>query len=319
MLKLVILAISIWFLYTKLIGENGWKSFEDIKPSEIIAKPLFWVVLVLMGVNWGIETLKWKILVNRFEGISYYTTLKSIVTGVFISLFINILVPNRLGEFAGRILYVRLNKVKAALITSIGSFAQFIATALFGSLAFLVFSFSGIAERPLEKYEGYLLITALVLLVGLMVLLYLNINVLSWVLRKPKFLRRFKKITSVFYFYKTTRLLKVLLLSILRYGVFCSQFILLLWVCGVEITALQGLIAVPIIFLVQTVVPSNMLSDLVIRGAASTSFLGYYSDNHAGILSAAYLLWAINIFIPGMVGAVSFSIFKYKEGNGNTH
>lgn len=318
-LKLVILAVSLWFLYIKLISEDGWKGFEAIELSEIIKQPLLWLVIILMAINWGIEALKWKILVNRFEAISYYTAIKSIVTGVFISLFVNILVPNRLGEFAGRILYVRLNKIKAALITSIGSFAQFIATALFGAIAFSVFSFSNISDKPLEKYEGYLLVSALVLLVGLIILLYLNINVLSWVLRKPKFLRRFKKITSVFYFYNTSRLVKVLVLSILRYGVFCSQFILLLWVCGVDITVAQGLMAVPIIFLVQTVVPSNMLSDLVIRGAASTSFLGYFSDNNAGILAAAYLLWAINIFIPGVLGAISFSIFKYREGNGSSN
>lgn len=311
----MILVVSFWFLYVKLISEDSWKDFENINLSETIKQPLLWGVVGLMCLNWGIEALKWKVLVNRFEAISYFTAIKSITTGVFISLFVNILVPNRLGEFAGRILYVRLNKVKAALITSIGSFAQFIATALFGSIAFTVFSFSDIAE-PLEKYEGYLLVTAMVLLVGLILLLYLNINVLSWVLRKPKFLRKFKKITSVFYFYSTSRLVKVLLLAILRYGVFCSQFILLLWVFDVDITISQGLMAVPIIFLVQTVVPSNMLSDLVIRGAASTSFLNYFSDNTTGILAAAYLLWVINILVPGILGAISFSIFKYRKGNG---
>jgi len=112
-------------------------------------------------------------------------------------------------------------------------------------------------------------------------------------------------------------LLKVFVLSIIRYGVFCGQFILLLWVCGVDISTAQGLMAVPIIFLVQTVVPSNSLSDLGVRGAASIHFLNYYSVNDAGILAAAYLLWGINIFLPGIIGAVFFSIFKYRNGNGS--
>lgn len=317
-LKLLILAVSLWFLYAKLIGEGGWKGFEEIELSEVIKQPLLWLVVGLMAINWGIEALKWKVLVNRFEAINYNTAIKSVVTGVFISLFVNILVPNRLGEFAGRILYVRLNKIKAALITSIGSFAQFIATALFGASAYLAFRFSGVTD-PLERYSSYLLVAAVVFLVGLIVLLYLNINVLSWVLSKPKFLKRFKKITSVFYFYTTKRLLKVLVLSIIRYGVFCSQFILLLWLFDVDITAIQGLMAVPIIFLVQTIVPSNTLSDLGIRGAASIYFLNFFSTNDTGILAAAYLLWGINIFIPGIIGAVFFSIFKYKKVNGGNN
>ncbi len=311
----MILAVSLWFLYSKLMVGSGLKDFEKIDLSNIIKQPLLWAVIGLMAINWSIEALKWKILVGRFEAISYYTAIKSVVTGVFISLFVSILVPNRLGDFAGRILYVRLHKVKAALITSIGSFAQFIATALFGASAYLAFRFSGVAQ-PLEKYLSYLLVVAVVFLIGLMVLLYLNINVLSWVLSKPKFLKRFKKITSVFYFYTTKRLLVVLALSILRYGVFCSQFILLLWLFDVEITVANGFMAVPIIFLVQTIVPSNTLSDLGIRGAASLYFLNYFSANNSGILAAAYLLWGINIFVPGIIGAVFFSIFKYKKANG---
>lgn len=312
----MILAVSLWFLYDKLITGGAWKGFKDIELSKLLAKPLLWAVIGLMVINWGLEALKWKLLVNRFEPISYYTASKSVLTGVFISLFVNILVPNRLGEFAGRIIYVKLNKIKAALITSIGSFAQFGVTALVGASAYLVFWFS-YQQTQLSQFSGYLLVAAVVLIVAVILLFYFNINVLSWVLGKPKFLRRFKKITSVFYFYNTTLLLKVFVLSIIRYGVFCSQFILLLWVCGVDITTAQGLMAVPIIFLVQTVVPSNSLSDLGVRGAASIHFLNYFSVNDAGILAAAYLLWGINIFLPGIIGAVFFSIFKYRNGNGS--
>lgn len=269
-----------------------------------------------MVANWSLEAQKWKLLVNRFEKISYYTAIKSVVTGVFISLFMNILVPNRLGEFAGRILYVKINKVKAALITSIGSFAQFTVTALAGSAAYLVFWFQ-YQQQQGQEFNSYLLVAVVALAVALILLFYFNINVLSWVLGKPKFLRRFKKITSVFYFYNTPRLLKVFGISVLRYAVFCLQFILLLWVFGVNITLAQGIMVVPIVFLVQTVVPSNALSDLGVRGLASVHFINYFNQNNTGILSAAYTLWAINLLLPGLVGAVFFTIFKYKNGNGN--
>lgn len=314
-LKLVVLATSLWFLYAK-IKTGNFRGLEEVSIQSLLTKPLFWAVFGLMFINWGLEALKWKLLVNRFEQVSYYTAIKSVFTGVFISLFVNILVPNRLGEFAGRILYVKLHKVKAALISTIGSFGQFIITILAGSIAYLVFWFS-FYYQPSEKFSGYLLVAAVVFVSGLAVLLYFNINVVSWVLSKFKFLRRFKKITSVFYFYDSKRLFKVFSLSLVRYAVFCLQFILLLWLMEVNITLIQGIIAVPIIFLVQTVVPSNALSDLGVRGVASIQFLNYYSTNDGGILLAAYLLWGINIFLPGIAGAVFFTIFKFKNVNSN--
>lgn len=316
MLKLIVLAISLWFLYVKLIAEESWKGFYEIELGLLFTKPLFWGVIGLMLINWSIEALKWRLLVARFEKISFYVALKSVVTGVFISLFVNILVPNRLGEFAGRILYVKINKIKAALITTIGSFAQFIVTALFGAIAYLLLWFSYM-QTPLTQYSSYLLVSAIVVLAAFAMLLYFNINVVSWLLGKLKILRRYRKITSVFYFYHTKQLAQVFLLSVLRYTVFCSQFIILLWVCGVDITMAQGFMAIPVIFLVQTVVPSNALSDLGVRGAASIHFLNYFSVNDTGILAAAYMLWAINIFLPGIMGAVFFSVYKYRSVNGN--
>lgn len=318
LLKVVVLAVSLWVLYDKLVIDGGTTSVS-IQGHHFIAllsNPMLGGVVLLMCLNWSIEALKWKLLINRFEQVSFLTAIKSVCTGVFISLFVNILVPNRIGEFAGRIIYVKINKIKAALITTIGSYAQFAATAIFGAIAYLLFWHTFSASQW-EEYQGYLLI-ATVAFVGLLIpLLYFNINVVSWVLGKPKLLRRFKKITSVFYFYNNVLLLKVFVLAVLRYAVFCTQFILLLQLCGVQITPSQGLLAVPVIFLVQTVVPSNALSDLGVRGAASVSFLNYYSDNNTGILTAAYLLWGINILLPGLLGAAFFAVFKYRNGNGS--
>jgi uncharacterized membrane protein YbhN (UPF0104 family) len=320
LLKIAVLAVSLWVLYDKLIVGHGFENFstQGAQLFHLLYNPMLWAVVLLMTINWGIEALKWRMLINRFEVVSFKTAIKSVCTGVFISLFVNILVPNRMGEFAGRIIYVKINKIKAVLITTIGSYAQFAATVVFGAIAYLVF-WNTFFAAEWENFTGYLLIAAVAFVAVLIPLLYFNINVVSWVLGKPKLLRRFKKITSVFYFYDNKRLLQVFALAVLRYAVFCGQFILLLQLCGVDISAAQGLMIVPVIFLVQTIVPSNALSDLGVRGAASIHFLNYYSSNNTGILAAAYSLWAINILLPGLAGAVFFSVFKYREGNGSNN
>lgn len=312
------LAVSLWVLYDRVVNGERLKniSYNDIDLLSLISHPLFWLVVLLMPLNWGLEALKWRMLVGRFEKETYYVAIKSVFTGVFISLFVNILVPNRMGEFAGRIIYVKLNKVKASLISFIGSFAQFVVTVLCGAVGYLVFWYS-FYDAKWQTFTEYLLVITAGFVIALLVLLYFNINVLSWMLSRPRILRRFKKITSVFYFYKSALLAEVLGISILRYTVFCGQFIALLMLCGIDISITQGLTVIPVIFLVQTIVPSNALSDLGVRGAASIFFLNYYTVDDTAILAATYLLWGINILIPGLIGALFFAVFKYRNGNGN--
>jgi len=315
--KIAVLAVSLCVLYKELIIDKSWKGFQAAGLLNLLEKPLFWLVFVLLFANWGIEALKWKLLLSRFEAVTYRTAVKSVFTGVFISLFVNILMPNRVGEFAGRIIYTKIHKIKAALISGIGSFAQFAATVLFGCTSYLIF-WNWFEYDKWEQYSTYLLIVGLVFFAAIIPLLFFNINIFSWVLSKPKFLRKYKKITSVFYFYHNTDLLKVFGLSALRYAIFCWQFVFLLWACDLPVSALQGIVVVPVIFLIQTLVPTNSLSDLGVRGAASIHFLNYFTPNDTGILTAAYLLWFINILLPGIAGALFFAVFKYREyGNGN--
>lgn len=319
-LKIAVLAVSLWVLYKELVIDQSWKGFRDFKIAQLTDQPLFWLVLVLMMVNWGLEALKWQLLLSRFEKESYYVAVKSVFTGVFISLFVNILIPNRVGEFAGRILYTKIHKAKAALISGIGSFAQFAVTVLFGSVAYLIF-FNRFVNDEGNQFNKYLLIISILFFSAIIVLFYFNINIFSWLLSRPKLLRRYKKITSVFYFYHSPVLLKVFGLAVFRYAVFCTQFILLLWVCGLPISFEQGVVAVAVIFLVQTLIPTNSIIDLTVRGGVSISVISMTITSEgydAGILAAAYLLWAINILLPGIAGAIFFAVFKYREyGNGN--
>lgn len=61
---------------------------------------------------------------------------------------------------------------------------------------------------------------------------------------------------------------------------------------------------IPLIFFVQSVIPSMALLELGIRGAAAVHFLSPYTSNHLGILSGAYSLWIVNLVIPAAIGAI---------------
>src|SRR5690349_8056149 len=48
-------------------------------------------VLVLMLVNWGIETIKWKLAVQRVQKVNFITAFKAVLSGVSFS----VSTPNR--------------------------------------------------------------------------------------------------------------------------------------------------------------------------------------------------------------------------------
>ena len=74
------------------------------------------LVLVLMLLNWGLEATKWKFLLRKIEIITFTKAMKSIFAGACVSIF----TPNRLGEFGGRIFYLKpSNRVYGVMITFI--------------------------------------------------------------------------------------------------------------------------------------------------------------------------------------------------------
>jgi hypothetical protein len=71
-IKIAIVVFALWFIYKKLVTNNNLRDFNDIisgiPKSEIIA--VISVVLLLMLVNWGLEALKWRMLLRQIEKLS---------------------------------------------------------------------------------------------------------------------------------------------------------------------------------------------------------------------------------------------------------
>jgi len=90
-------------------------------------------------VNWGIEARKWQLLMMPVQVMSFIHAFKSVLCGVTLSLN----TPNRIGEYAGRVLFVEEGKRLTAVSLSIaGGIAQLIITVMAGcfGIIFLLFS-----------------------------------------------------------------------------------------------------------------------------------------------------------------------------------
>jgi hypothetical protein len=71
------------------------------QPAVFGAFYAYWVRFLLVGVNWGLESLKWQRLIYPLETPVFLpVVLKSVLCGVTVSM----LTPNRTGEYVGRIL-----------------------------------------------------------------------------------------------------------------------------------------------------------------------------------------------------------------------
>lgn len=307
-IKLVIFIGLFWQIYAQVFHH---KNFEEVK-NEFITNWQFTsfhiylsVVLVLMIVNWGLETIKWKRLIDKIEWLSFSEAYQAILCGVAFSLF----TPNRIGEYGGRIFYLHhRNKLKGALLTLVGSISQIVVVIILGTFAFnvymMLFKHWG---NFIEWTIGFVSVAMCLFVLSA----YFNMGIvrywLQWLnplIKKFPWMKKAETAFNNFADYSFSDLFFLLLVSLIRYGIFTFQYWLLLRMFGVDISLLTGLVLIILIFFVQTIVPTFAIAELGIRGAIALSFLTDFSNNYIGIISASSSLWFINLIIPSLIGGL---------------
>ena len=229
------------------------------------------------------------------------------MSGVTVSIF----TPNRVGEFAGRVLHLQSgHRIKASIASVIGSMNQLLITLVAGGVG-LIFSLSGYlpGEPILVNTLNVLIAVAIVALV----IIYFKIPTLSILAEKFPSLKNITLYTRVFGLYSFYRLLKITGLSFIRYLVFSFQFILLLQLFGVNLSYLECFRLISLIYLVMAIVPSIALSELTIRGSVTLYFLSPVVGNSVGILAASSMLWMLNLVIPAVFGALAAFYFRFNR------
>jgi hypothetical protein len=263
----------------------------------------FWMVIVMMFFNWGIEALKWKTLMLPLEELSFFKSLKATFSGVAFALN----TPNRIGEYGGRILYIKEgNRIKAVTLTLVGSFSQLIVTILFGTVGLFIMNdlFVSIPLITSFKWSIHLFQVVLVVIVLILFVIYFNT---SWIIKKVETIGLFKRWIKFFVLLEEVSLnilLKVIVLSALRFLVFGIQYNLLLEVMHVEIDWFVGFWLVSILFLMLAIMPSIALLELGLRWQYNLFLFGLFSANAIGIYAVATGIWLINLVLPAIIGTI---------------
>ena len=113
------------------------KQLTQVDPEDLFMSgltPFLVLALVLMPLNIAIEAFKWKILAGVAQPTSYTQAVKSVLGGIALS----IVTPNRIGEYPGRILYMkRKNTIRLISVAILAAFAQFLTLFTFGIIGLL--------------------------------------------------------------------------------------------------------------------------------------------------------------------------------------
>ncbi len=270
---------------------------------------LFYIPLLslLMIFNWLIESFKWKIAVASIQPVSLLRAFKAVLAGVSISLSL----PNRIGEYLGRVLFLEPSqRVRAISVTVVASFSQLIVTIMMGLFGLLL-------ARPVILSRGiwsiqtwWIVIGVVALMILLMLLLYFNISMLNrWLQQKlvatsSKWLLRFKDWLVALDSCNAAILRTLLSLSMLRYGVFMAQYYLAYQFFGVAFSMHQLFVIVSLTFLTLAAVPTFAAPELALRGAVGIFIAKWFTLQVAAVVLALLLIWITNLILPAVVGAL---------------
>lgn len=299
-------------LYKQLYLNKEAKTIPQQLSNIDTGKLFFYLIILffLMLLNWGIEAYKWKFLVQKINPIKLQRTFKAVWTGVTLGLF----TPNRVGEFGGRILYVpRKFRIKAVIVSLIGSFSQNIATIFFGVIGLIIYLHQ-IEQITLSVTFAVGLVSAITIVLLLMA--YYNLDVVVQLFKRNKFLKRIYPYTSILGEYHSRELTIILLLAFWRYSVYTAQYLIFLRLFGAEINLLNGIAAIGVIYLAQTVIPSFAVVELLTRLPVATLIFFNYGIPIGITLAATTSIWILNLILPAVLGYVfiiRYNFFKNRQ------
>jgi hypothetical protein len=304
LLKFIVLVASVVVIYFQF--KSRVFSFSDIDSlleKLVTTKALLflWLTILLMLLNWSLESYKWKYLLSKVEDVSFYQAVKGVLSG----LAIGFITPNRVGEFAGKIAYLKSeNRANGAVMSFVGSSAQLLVTIQAGLIAIAASKYAspvGIFVTP---------ITLVTLVIASLVWFKLNLF-LKWISRFA-WLQKWNKHTDQLAAVSENKMIVVYLISLIRYIVFPLQYFVLFKMLDTTIDFSECLSMTATSYFLLAIVPTYVIAEIGARG--SINLLAFSELNAPfAVLSVTLLIWVINLIVPAMFGTFLLAKFKISK------
>lgn len=304
--------LSLAFIYNRIVERENFETFIAFIHQKITATNAGYyliIVALLMFVNYGIEAMKWKLLISHLSELKLLKSIQAIFLGTTISFF----TPNRVGEFAGRILFLQSRvRIQAVLSTFVGSISQLLVTIVLGIISLALFARY---YMDVSSSQQTLLFVLSLLISFILLWFFPRIKNIFSLQLFSKLRTKYPDYINVFESYTKRELWNILGLSLLRYVIFSWQYILLLQVCGVDLPLWIFAITISIIFFLQAIIPSIAFTELAFRGSLAVLVMHKFTYEENGIIAASFGLWLVNLALPAAIGSFMFLYFKLKNKN----
>ncbi len=262
---------------------------------------LLTAALLLIVVNWGLEARKWQLSVAAIAPVSYGVAYKAVLSGASVA----VSTPNRVGEYLGRMLYLpEGHRLESIAVTVVGSISQLLVTLWAGLLALLVLQARLVDGGLLSLFVFRAACWSVGLGAAVLTVFYFEAGVIGRVLDRLLRRTRYRLLIAALRNCSRRMLLRLLLLSTLRYGVFVLQYLLAFRFFGVTVSAPVLVHVMGLLFLAMAVIPSLALAEVGLRGQLSLALVGLFSVNNLGIALTTVTIWVFNLVLPALAGSV---------------
>jgi uncharacterized membrane protein YbhN (UPF0104 family) len=286
LIKITVIVICFYLLYQQWMERPV--SLETI--LEFLQK-LPWFTMPLMicmsVLSWLIESKKWQYLINDFYELRFRESVFQNLTAQAASF----ITPLRAGEFAMKPIFfsksLRKNVVSRTLA---GNVSQMLITTLIGLITVLFY-----LKINLEKASAFLLTFTGVLLC------FLAFTISLWVIKKWDNEGM-----------KWQKWRNTVLFSLLRYLVFASNWLFILWLLDYPSSTLTIIRNIGVFYLAVSVIPVFQLFDIAIKWTVAAYVFEGSLFNAEVILFATTLIWLTNSIVPTLTGCALLPFQKLK-------
>lgn len=299
--KVLLVAILLYVLYRQLWGSDHWETFLAFWTQARWQENRLYLLLtvLLMPINWWLETAKWWILLRRIYPSPLGKAFLAVLNGISLSLF----TPHRIGEYGGRILpYPPAGHAKVIMASLVANLGQLLCLITAGFIGIILWGRSFFADYEVIYDVGFYLGGPI------LVLLWWGFFSVRWLLpylermKWPDWLAWLPKTLAHARQFDPWLLVRSTSLAATRYLIYSIQFVCLLIFFGLSIPWHILLLGVFVIYLLQSGLPLPPALGLLSRGELGVLIWQNYEVNPLVILAASLALFIINLAIPALLG-----------------
>ena len=296
----IIVVIAYCVIIFKLATYNDYNTLFEQFTSNFATNWIYLLLcILLMPCNILTESVKWQCTVWSIEKISFkkaiISTLRGQVGGIA--------TPNKLGDIPTRALSLQDdNKASGIIMGFIAAWSLSAVIIAIGASSFIKYISIYYPKMLNENLLSY----ANESWIGLIILTFLPIS--SRIINTDKIKStRIKNTIESIAQTRFRQMFSFVLLSFVRYAIFCTQLFLMFRFFDINISISQAIISIPSIYLLSTLTPTILASEAATRSNYAVFILAPFCTSIPTIALATSLLWALNCGFPIILGSLLFN------------